>query len=168
MKLQAELNNENHEVEIKRDGDKVFARVDEREYELEASEVEPNVFLLKNDNKIYEIFVSPQNSIGEPFQVRVKNFDFEIKLIDSKRLRGGNAAGGNADGIVEIKTAMPGKLVRILAEQGAEIKQGEPVLVVEAMKMQNEMKSPKDGVVKEIRFSEGATVNAGDVLAIIE
>ena len=63
---------------------------------------------------------------------------------------------------------MPGKLVRILAAEGAEIKQGEGVLIVEAMKMQNEMKSPKDGVVKEIRFAEGATVNAGDVLAIIE
>lgn len=168
MKLQAELNNEIHEVEIKRDGDKVFARVDEREYELEASEVEPNVFLLKNENKIYEIFVSPRNSNGEPLKVKVKNFDFEINLIDPKRLRGSKSADGQADGVSEIKTAMPGKLVRILAEQGAEIKQGEPVLVVEAMKMQNEMKSPKDGIVKEIRFTEGATVNAGDVLAIIE
>src|SRR5689334_9136375 len=130
MKLQAELNNENHEVEIKRDGDKVFARVDEREYELEASEVEPNVFLLKNENKIYEIFVSPQASNGEPYKVRIKNFEFEINLIDSKRLRGSKSADGNADGVVEIKTAMPGKLVRILAEQGAEIQKGEPVLVV--------------------------------------
>ena len=63
---------------------------------------------------------------------------------------------------------MPGKLVRILTEVGAEIKQGDSVLVVEAMKMQNEMKAPKDGIVKEIRFAEGATVNAGDVLAVIE
>lgn len=168
MKLQAELNDENHEVEIKRDGDKVFARVDEREYKLEASEVEPNVFLLKNENKIYEIFVSPQSSSGEPYKVKVKNFEFEINLIDSKRLRGSKSADGSADGVVEIKTAMPGKLVRILAEQGTEIQKGEPVLVVEAMKMQNEMKSPKDGIIKEIRFAEGATVNAGDVLAIIE
>ena len=63
---------------------------------------------------------------------------------------------------------MPGKLVRVLVETGAPVKQGEGVLVVEAMKMQNEMKSPKDGNVKEIRFAEGATVNAGDVLAVIE
>jgi biotin carboxyl carrier protein len=77
-------------------------------------------------------------------------------------------SGSEADGASEIKTAMPGKLVRVLVEVGAEIKKGEPVLVVEAMKMQNEMKSPKDGIVKEIRFAEGATVNAGDVLAIIE
>jgi len=63
---------------------------------------------------------------------------------------------------------MPGKVARILAEQGAEIKKGEGVLIVEAMKMQNEMKAPKDGIVKEIRCAEGETVNAGDVLAVIE
>ena len=168
MKLQAELNNETHEIEVKRDGDKVFARVDDREYELEASEVEPNVYLLKNENKIYEIFVAPQTTKMRLIKVKIKNQEFEINLIDPKRLRGASAANEHGDGIAEIKTAMPGKLVRVLTKVGAEIKKGESVLVVEAMKMQNEMKSPKDGIVKEIRFEEGATVNAGDVLAIIE
>ncbi len=162
MKLQAELNNEKYEIEIRRDGEKVYARVDEREYNLEASEIEPNVYLLKNDNKIYQIYVAP-NGI-----VNVGNQQLEINLTDPKRLRGSSAAGANSEGISEIKTAMPGKLVRILVEVGAEVKQGDSILVVEAMKMQNETKSPKDGIVKEIRFAEGATVNAGDVLAVIE
>jgi len=162
MKLQAELKGEKHELEITRDGEKVFAKVDGREYELEASEVEPNVYLFKYDNQIFQIYVAP-NGI-----VNLGNHQFEISITDPKRLRGLSVAGANAEGISEIKTAMPGKLVRILTEEGAEIKQGEGVLIVEAMKMQNEMKSPKDGVVKEIRFAEGATVNAGDVLAIIE
>ena len=162
MKLQAELNGENHEIEIKRDGSEVFARVDNREYGLEASEVEPNVYLLKFNNRIFEIYVAP-NGI-----VNTGRHQLEISINDPKRLRGSTGAGASAEGIAEIKTAMPGKLVRILVEPGAEIKQGEGVLVVEAMKMQNEMKSPKDGVVKEIRFAEGATVNAGDILAVIE
>lgn len=164
MKLQAELNNKKYEIEIKRDGTKVFARVDEREYELEASEVEANVYLLKNDNQIYEVLISG----NQPLTAKVKGDEFEINLIDPKKLRGAGIDAALADGIAEIKTAMPGKLVRILVETGASIAAGEAVLVVEAMKMQNEMKSPKDGVVKEIRFEEGATVNAGDVLAIIE
>ncbi len=162
MKLQAELNNEKHEIEIKRDGDKVFARIDDREYNLEASEVEPNVYLLKNDNRIFQVYVAPNG------MVNLGNHQFEIAISDPKRLRGSNAAGANAAGTSEIKTAMPGKLVRILTEVGAEIKLGDGVLVVEAMKMQNEMKAPKDGIVKEIRFAEGATVNAGDILAVIE
>jgi biotin carboxyl carrier protein len=162
MKLNAELNNEKHEIEIKRDGEKVSAKVDGREYELEASEIEPNVYLFKYNNQIFQTYVAPNG------MVNLGNHQFEISITDPKRLRGSNAAGANSEGTSEIKTAMPGKLVRILTEIGAEIKQGEGVLVVEAMKMQNEMKAPKDGIVKEIRFAEGATVNAGDVLAIIE
>jgi len=162
MKLQAELNGDKHEIEITRDGENVTARIDDREYHLEASEVEPNVYLLKHEHQIYQIYAAP-NGI-----VNLGNHQLEITLIDPKRLRGSNAAGAGAEASSEIKTAMPGKLVRILVEIGAEIKQGDGVLVVEAMKMQNEMKAPKDGIVKEIRFAEGATVNAGDILAVIE
>jgi len=162
MKLQAELNNEIYEIEIKRDGEKVFARVGERNYEIEASEVEPSVYLFKYNNQVHQIYVAPNGVVN------LGNHQLEINIIDPKRLRGAAAAVANADGAAEIKTAMPGKLVRILAAEGAEIKQGEGVLIVEAMKMQNEMKSPKDGIVKEIRYAEGTTVNAGDVLAIIE
>jgi len=58
--------------------------------------------------------------------------------------------------------------VRVLASQGAEVEAGMGVLVVEAMKMQNEIKSPKKGTIQKILVSEGAAVNAGDVLAIVE
>ena len=83
-------------------------------------------------------------------------------------MRGSGAGAGAIEGAAEIKTAMPGKIVRVLLDEGAEVQAGDGVIVVEAMKMQNEMKAPKDGVIKEIRFPEGATVNAGDVLAVIE
>jgi biotin carboxyl carrier protein len=162
MKLIAELNQTKHDLELTRDGEKVFAKIDGREYELEAAEVEPNVWLLKHNNQIRQIYVAP-NGI-----VNVGNHQLEVNLIDPKRLRGLSGAEATADGVAEIKTAMPGKIVRILVEEGAEVSQGDGVIVVEAMKMQNEMKSPKDGTVKEIRFSEGATVNAGDVLVVVE
>lgn len=162
MKLIAELNQTKHELELNRDGEKVFAKIDGREYELEASEVEPNVWLLKHNNQIHQIYVAP-NGI-----VNIGNHQLEIKLIDPKRLRGSNSTDASADGIAEIKTAMPGKIVRILVKAGAEVASGDGVIVVEAMKMQNEMRSPKDGMIKEIRFAEGDTVNAGEVLVIIE
>ncbi len=168
MKLITELNNEKHEIKLTQTGEKVFAEIDGRTYELEASEPEPNVYLLKYDNKIFEVFVSPNEKPHEPFQVHLANHNFEIKVSDAKHLRGTSAASGEIEGIAEIKTAMPGKVVRILVEEGTEVKTGDGIIVVEAMKMQNEMKSPKDGIIKEIRFAEGATVNAGDVLAVIE
>lgn len=162
MKLIAELNGEKHEVEMRRDGRAVFARVGDREYELDASEVEPNVFLLKHDAKIYQAYVAP-NGI-----VNIGNRQIEVSIADPRKLRGTGSDGDETDGVAEIKTAMPGKLVRVVVAVGDEVKHGDPVVVVEAMKMQNEMKSPKDGTVTAIRFSEGDTVNAGDVLAIIE
>ena len=168
MKLFAELNNERHEITFNRTGDKVTAEIDGKTYELEVSEPEANVYLFKHNGKIFEIFVSPHEKPNEPFKVNLANHYFEIKISDPKRLRGSSAAGGEMEGIAEIKTAMPGKIVRVLVEAGAEVQTGDGIVVVEAMKMQNEMKAPKDGLVKEIRFSEGATVNAGDVLAIIE
>jgi biotin carboxyl carrier protein len=63
---------------------------------------------------------------------------------------------------------MPGKIVRVLVAEGAEVESGASILVVEAMKMQNELKSPKAGKVVSIHAEPGATVNAGDVLAVVE
>jgi pyruvate carboxylase subunit B len=62
---------------------------------------------------------------------------------------------------------MPGKVVRVLVAENAEVKAGQGIMVVEAMKMQNEIKSPKNGIVEKI-VAEGTNVNAGDVLAIVE
>lgn len=162
MKLFAEIKDQKYEIKLERENRKILAEIDGKRYELEASEPEPNVFLLKYNNQIHQIYVAPNNLVS------LGNHQFEINLIDPKRLRGAGGASGQTDGASEIKTAMPGKVVRVLIEEGAEIKQGEGVIVVEAMKMQNEMKSPKDGIIKEIRFAEGATVNAGDILAVIE
>mgnify|MGYP003580631104 CR=1 FL=1 len=166
MKLQAEIGDERHEVEIKRDGEKVFAEIDGRLYEVEASEPEPGVFLIKHENNIYDVPVSA-NADGTK-TATVRGRDFSIRLIDPKRLRGTAGTDSLADGIAEIKTAMPGKVVRILLEIGAVVEKGDGVIVVEAMKMQNELKSPKAGVIKDIRVSEASTVSAGDVLITIE
>lgn len=168
MKLIAQIKEDEHEINIKREGSKIFAEVGERKYELELSVPESNIYLLKHAGKIYEVFVSPNKIKDEPVQVNVGTEEFEINLIDPKKIRGISSTSENADGIAEIKTAMPGKVVRILMSENDEVKEGEGVIIVEAMKMQNEMKSPKDGTIKEIRFSEGDTVNAGDVLVIIE
>src|SRR5687768_1321790 len=167
MKLHAESNGNSHEIEIKREDGKVFANVDGRQYELEISEPEKNVLLFKHENAIYEAVVSPA-APGQSTHVRVGKDEFEIKLTDPKRLRGTRTHTEQGEGLAEIQTAMPGKIVRILAQVGTEVEKGDGILVVEAMKMQNELKSPKTGRVKDVRVVEGATVSAGDVLATIE
>ena len=168
MKLEAQVGENTYQIEIVRDGDRVFAKIEDREYELEVSEPEPRVFLFKDDGKVSEFFVASGSSPGAPVLVSSRKSDVEVTLMDPKRLRGSAAAGASADGLAEIKTMMPGKVVRLVAKSGDEVSKGDPILVVEAMKMQNDLKAPKAGVVKEIRVSEGATVAAGDVLAVIE
>jgi biotin carboxyl carrier protein len=73
-----------------------------------------------------------------------------------------------AAGPFELKAQMPGKVVKLLVHPGALIASGQSLIVVEAMKMQNEMKSPKDGVVRAIYAAEGATVAAGERLMVVE
>lgn len=168
MKLQAKIDEQKYEVDFKQTGETVVAEIDGRVYELEAHLVEPNVYLFKHANKIHQIFVAPNENRDAPFVVNTGKNDFEIILTDPKRMRHAAGADAAAGGASEIKTAMPGKVVRILVDPGAPIQKGDGVLIVEAMKMQNEMKAPKDGTVREIRVAEGATVNAGDVLAVID
>ncbi len=167
MKLIVEIDNEMHEVEVTRDGSRVEARVGDRNYTIEASEPEPNVYLLKNEGRIFEAFASPAVS-GSSQQIRIGATEFEATVIDPKRLRGAKSDDEHAAGRAELKTAMPGKIVRILVSEGDAVLKGDGVIVVEAMKMQNEMKAPKDGVVSEIKVAESDTVSAGDVLVIIE
>ncbi len=167
MKLFAEHDGEQHEIEIKTDGLKVFAIVGEREYELEAREVEPSTFLFNLNGKIYECYVAPKNAAGLN-RVRQGTKTFDLKLSDPKRLRGAQALGAAAEGTAQIVSQMPGKVVRIIAEVGQEVKTGDGIIVVEAMKMQNEMKAPKSGTIVELHAEVGATVAAGDVLVIVE
>lgn len=166
MKLQAEIDGKASDVKICRDGDRLFAQIDDRQYELEASEPEPGVFLLKTNSRVYEVFTSP--AFDSAVEVTVNGHRYSVQVTDPKRLRGAGVDHSHDHGLVEIKTAMPGKVVRILTAVGQAIDKGAGVIVVEAMKMQNEMKSPKDGFIKEVRVSEGATVNASEVLVVIE
>jgi biotin carboxyl carrier protein len=168
MKLQASVDENSYQIEVRRVDERVFAKVDNREYELEASQPEPNVYLLKHNGRLYEFYVGGAVRLGQRQIVSSRSRDYDVTLIDPKRLRGSIALSGSADGLAEIKTMMPGKVVRLISSVGEAVEKGDAILVVEAMKMQNDLKAPKTGIVKEVRVVEGSTVSAGDVLAVIE
>ena len=168
MKFQAEVASEKHEIEIHRDGRRVVANVDGRRYDLDVSEAEPNTFLIKDGNRVFEAMVSGPTEASGPIAVTVRNHHIDVRLWDPKRLRGSSSDAAAMEGIADIRSAMPGKIVRILANVGDKVEKGEGIIVVEAMKMQNELKSPKAGHIKEIRVSLDATVSSGDVLVVIE
>jgi biotin carboxyl carrier protein len=123
--------------------------------------------LLIDGAKVYRCRVSSKRNSGE-FEVSVRGRGYHITVIDPKRLRSAQNVAGHGHGVAEIVSPMPGKVVRVLIEAGASVDVGAGIMVVEAMKMQNELKSPKKGLVASINAEAGATVNAGDVLAVIE
>ncbi|MCW5948775.1 MAG: biotin/lipoyl-binding protein [Pyrinomonadaceae bacterium] len=163
MKRIAKINGKELSVEIKIDGSSVRAEIDQNTIEAEFSRPEPGLVKFMIGNRVVEAFVAPD---GRAVTIGGKTFD--VELIDPRRLRAAGSGQQTADGTAEIKTAMPGKVVRVIAEAGSEVAAGDGVIVVEAMKMQNELKSPKDGTVREIRFNEGDNVATGDVLAVID
>ena len=168
MELTAEIAGEKSALDLRREGEQVVAEVDGRRYELEAREVEPGVYLLLMGGRVYECRVDGANTRRGSANVSVGGRTYEVVLSDPKRLRGAQGSGAQEGGRAEIAAPMPGKVVRVIARVGEHVEAGDALLVVEAMKMQNEMKSPKAGTVVEIHAREGETVNAGDVLVAVE
>ena len=89
-------------------------------------------------------------------------------VVNGRRAAGADGAAAGAEGEVRVTAPMPGKVVRILVAPGDEVAARQPMIVVEAMKMENEMSASRAGTVKEIRVEEGMSVDAGRVLAVVE
>jgi biotin carboxyl carrier protein len=167
MRLNAEVEGEKISIELRREGGRVFADVGGRAYELEARTLGGGgEYLLLHGGRVYECRVSGEARGAA--EVSVRGRAYNVRLTDPKHLRGAGVAHGSDAGRAQVVAPMPGKVVRVMVEAGQQVEAGQGVVVVEAMKMQNEMKSPKAGTVVELRAEAGATVNAGDVLAVIE
>ena len=168
MKLKAQLSGNEHEISLDFENGIAFAEVDGRGYEIEIRELADGQYLLVDDSRVYRCGVETKRNSSNSFEVVLRGLTCDITIIDPKRLRGSSTAGAHHAGAAQITSPMPGKIVRLLVEVGTEVEAGAGVVVVEAMKMQNEMKSPKAGVVVSVNAETGATVNAGDVLAVID
>jgi|ERR1051325_2318322 biotin carboxyl carrier protein len=168
MKLHATVGEEEYDVELRREGERVFAVIGDRSYELDVQESGRTNYLLRANARVFDCRVAGRATSGMPVEVLVGTDDYWITLTDPKRLRGATSAGAHADGAIRIIAPMPGRVVRVMATVGDEIEAGAGIVVVEAMKMQNEMKALKAGTIVALNVQVGATVSGGDVLAIIE
>ena len=170
MKLKATNSGIHHEVALNIVSGSVAAEVDGRHYDLELRELARGEYLLISGTNVYRCRVEQKRDpgSGESFAIVLRGRNYDVAIIDPKRLRSGQGSAAHHSGAAEIVSPMPGKIVRVLVAAGANVEAGAGIIVVEAMKMQNEMKAPKAGVVVSINGEEGATVSAGDVLAVIE
>lgn len=132
---------------------------------LEAvTEVEPGVYSVVLDGVSREVRIE-QTALGVSAEAEGRRFSVEVSNPRDVR-RGSEAARGS--GRQSILAPMPGKVIRMLVEKGDSVAAGQGLVVVEAMKMQNELKAGRAGHVLEVRAHAGDTVGAGDTLVILE
>ncbi len=158
------IDGKHHRLDLTQAKGRWLARLDGHHVEVDAILARPDVLSLRIGNQAYEVKCE---RVGGEMHLWVGSARFAAEVRDPRSLRG-RVRAVDDQGPKKLTAPMPGKIVRVLVTQGAEVEAGAGVLVVEAMKMQNEIKSPKKGTIQKILVSEGAAVNAGDVLAIVE
>lgn len=154
-----------HRLELEKSEGGWECRLDGQAVHIDAVAPRRDVLSLLVDGHAYEI---KRDRTATDLQLWVGSTCFVVEVRDPRSLRSRRKTGEDEKGPKNVLAPMPGRVVRLLAAENSEVKAGQGIVVVEAMKMQNEIKSPKTGVVKKMLATPGAAVNAGDVLAVIE
>jgi biotin carboxyl carrier protein len=140
--------------------------VGEKVLEVDALALQGAAVSLIVGTRSYRCDIEPRKD-GQ-LAVRVNQSVLSLEMLDERKLRLRRASGKFAlEGPQRIDAPMPGKVVRVLVKVGDEVQEGQGLLVVEAMKMENELKSPKSGKVTELHAVEGAAVESGAKLAVV-
>jgi biotin carboxyl carrier protein len=165
MRYTAMIDGERVEIDLSvNETNSIQAEIGGRKYTLEAKNIQPGIYWFNWQNRSIEVAVTPN---GDGYIVSLGGRRQAVEMHDARTAFRKNPQLGQA-GLVEIRAPMPGKVVRVLLPEGSEVQHNQGIIVMEAMKMQNEIKSPKSGVVKKLSVIEGAAVNAGDLLARVE
>ena len=165
MKLQVAINGIEETIEILAPApDCRFRLGQDAERGAEVQVPEPGVYSVLMGGRSYDARVEEHPN---RLVIALQGYRFEVAVRDPRRLSHGDARRGR-QAIESIASPMPGKVVRVLVAPGDAVETGQGLVVVEAMKMQNEMKAAHAGRVATVPAREGATVAAGEVLATIE
>ena len=164
MRYEAEIEGRRAIVEIEERDGLLKAAVDQTEYDIKVLRPEEGVYMFFLGDRVYE--AKAWQSQAGIYNVKIGARLFKTRLIDRKHRR--SIPEQFETGKQFLTAPMPGKVVRLLLTPGDAVEAGQGVVVVEAMKMQNEVKSAKAGRVIEVRVKEGATVTANQVLAVVE
>ena len=163
------IDGQSYRVELERlDAGAWRARVNGREFILDAVRTQGEALSLIVEGRAYEVEreTVAMNGLGPAIVLGGRRYRAEVR--DPRSLGSRRAAAAQSEGPRRLLAPMPGKVIRVLAPENTAVEAGAGEVVIEAMKMQNEIKSPKRGVVRKVMVAVGSTVNAGDVLAIVE
>lgn len=162
MLYEVQVDGKTHRLELKQIGDRWHCVLDGKEISIDAAKIESDTLSLLITGESFEIRREPENKLF------IRGTRYDVSVEDPRSWRGKRRRPGAAEGPQKLTASMPGKIVRVLAHEGDKIRAGQGIAVIEAMKMQNEIKSPKEGTLRKLLVHVGVNVNAGEVLAIVE
>ncbi len=151
-------------IELERDTAGWRVTLDGRPMAVDAVQIAPNILSLLLDGQSFEISVTP--AAEGQLKIQTGAHEFTAEGIDPRAWRGRHSHV-EAEGRQQIVAPMPGKVVHLLVQAGDWVEAGQGLVVIEAMKMQNEIRSPKGGTVERVLAKAGQPVNAGEVLCIV-
>jgi len=161
MKTEIQINRSGRSVEY--DLQRMEVAIDGRRIVVDAVVISPGVYSVLLNGRSFEVTLE---KVGDGLLARTAGREYQVEILDPRSWRRARAGSLELEGRQQIAAPMPGKIVRVLAAAGEKVEAGQGLLVVEAMKMQNEMRSPKSGTVERIA-REGKTVTAGEILAVV-
>jgi biotin carboxyl carrier protein len=161
MKTEIRINGAKRSIEFDLSGRETA--IDGRKIDADAAAISPGVYSILLSGRCFEVTVEKS---GEGWLLRTAGREFQLDIFDPRSWRRGRAGGIELEGRQEVAAPMPGKIVRVLAVAGEKVEAGQGLLVIEAMKMQNELRSPKSGLLERLA-REGETVKAGEIVAVV-
>jgi biotin carboxyl carrier protein len=167
MAFIAKLGEQSYSVEIEEIGKSLYrVAVDGNEFIVDGKKTGRTNYSLIVDNRSFEIEV---DNAEDEYRVLVDGRNYHVSLVDERRVRvGGGQSDFQLQGRQKVSVPMPGKIIAVLISEGDSVERGQGLVIVEAMKMENEVRSPIAGVVKEIKVKPGDAVEGGAVLVIVE
>ena len=166
MKYEVLLDGNTRVVELARENGGWKITLDGNLLDANAVEVAPNTFSVLLNGRSHQVRVAPRSDGS--LTLHTDGGEYRAEVTDPRSWRGRRHGALEAEGRQQIAAPMPGKVVRLLVKQGDTVEAGQGLMVVEAMKMQNEIRSPKSGKIVKLCAAEGQAVNAGEVLLWVE
>jgi len=165
VQLTSSAGTRTHNVELERVGDQWRIILNGEQLDADVAEIAPNTLSILIRGESHEIRVAHSSEGLLKIQAGLREFAAEVT--DQRSWRGRRLGHVEVEGRQQITAPMAGKVVRVLVKFGEKVEVGQGLMVVEAMKMQNEIRSTKSGTVERLLAEEGQAVNAGETLVWI-
>ncbi|MBI3250063.1 MAG: biotin/lipoyl-binding protein [Deltaproteobacteria bacterium] len=161
------LGEQTHRIEVQElEEDHLYRiKIDDKELTVDGRKLTAHMYSLLVNQQSFTVDVTSKD---DNYTVANAGKSFQLKVLDERRASRSGEGGASREGGKEIRSFMPGKVVEVLVAVGDDIAKDQGVLIIEAMKMENEVRATASGKVKEIRVSPNQTVESGELLVVLE